>query len=292
LKDNSVQWFIDANERIKHIHDEEKRSLFCWWAAIFVSVVTEITYNTVQQNVLFSSRKSHDVNENEINDLEFQKLYLSKSRKYHYKIQSRFKVVSNFWRQIEKWIHNAGYAGSEQSRIRIDWWVNRENSLNSLIVLFVSALISLSIEISRDSLNFIDIERLLRAYLERTFSSSWQLKSDSKQYENMIKTSSIEIIESQTDFRNLWQHQIKQEISHLRLQSASRSFQSYEFSNIEFLYSYRDRDSSWRNNSCAVDCCSVIARLLNLELTIQDKENVDRKSDWEFYLNCKNHFFV
>jgi hypothetical protein len=72
--------------------------------------------------------------------------------------------------------------------------------------------------------------------------------------------------------RRLWCHQINENISHLKLRFVSNIVNMYEFFKINSFYSYRDRDSSWRNNSCAIDCCVVATRLLNLEFIVQDKK--------------------
>jgi hypothetical protein len=153
----------------------------------------------------------------------------------------------------------------------IDEWISKI-IINFLIVQFVFVSISVSIDVFYES-NLINIERILRLYLKKEFHKIWQLKAEANNSTNMIKSCFIEVVESQIELRRLWNHQVNEDISHLRLRFVWNTANMYEFFKIDSLYSYRDRDSSWRNNSCAVDCCVVTARLLSLEFIIQDRED-------------------
>jgi hypothetical protein len=153
----------------------------------------------------------------------------------------------------------------------INEWISKI-IIDFLIVQFVFVSIFVSIDVFYES-NLIKIERILRLYLKKEFHKIWQLEVKANNSTNMIKFCFIEVVESQIEFRRLWNHQVNEDISHLRLQLVSSNVSMYEFFKIDSLYSYRDRDSSWRNISCAIDCCVVATRLLNLEFIVQDKEN-------------------
>ncbi len=153
----------------------------------------------------------------------------------------------------------------------IDEWISKI-IIDFLIVQFVFVSISVSIDVFYES-NLINIERVLRLYLKKKFHKIWQLKAEANNSINMIKFCFIEIVESQIELRRLWSHQVNEDISHLRLRLVSNIASMYEFFKIDSLYFYRDRDSSWRNNSCAVDCCVMTTRLLNLKFIIQDKKD-------------------
>jgi hypothetical protein len=161
------------------------------------------------------------------------------------------------------------------------FWTNTHHLINEwisniiidfLIMQFVFVSIFVSIDVFFES-NLIKIERVLRLYLKKEFHKIWQLKAEANNSTNMIKSCFIEVVESQIEFRRLWSHQVNEDISHLRLRLVSDTVNLYEFFKIDSFYSYRDRDSSWQNNSCAIDCCVVATRLLNFKFIVQDKKN-------------------
>jgi hypothetical protein len=125
---------------------------------------------------------------------------------------------------------------------------------------------------------------LVQSYLKHVYSQTCQIESQYEDKTDLIKSTNTNVIGSRIRLHELWQSRTSRDSSHIRLKffvSSENDHQAYSFSNQSIYYSYCDRDSSWMNNSCALDCCIMTARLLKKDIIVADKDDKNRKKWFE-----------
>ena len=121
------------------------------------------------------------------------------------------------------------------------------------------------------------IQRFLRA----VYHQSWQLYHDCLPYFPAQPLSGGHIIDSDTALQSLLDPLRNAEISWLfvDVRPSQDGDVQYAFSKSGQVFPCRGRGPVWKENSCALDCIIVAARLLNLGRTISDKGD-QRRSEW------------
>ena len=115
----------------------------------------------------------------------------------------------------------------------------------------------------------------IRRFLKATYRQSWQLDDDCLPYLPAHSLSGGHIISSKDALQNLLGLSPYPGISWLEVDIVG-----YAFANPGQIFPCRGRGPVWKNNSCALDCAIVAARLLNLGRTVADRENI-LGTDWE-----------
>lgn len=131
---------------------------------------------------------------------------------------------------------------------------------------------SVPVEIPRRPPNLPEIKNLVQNYLQQVYQQSWHIRSGLENNALLIKSAPFGVIESKDDLHELWRPGVTRERSHLRLDFPfdPKYRHPYMFSDTGALFPYRGRGPTWRNNSCAVDCCIVAGRLLGAGMTEED----------------------
>lgn len=132
------------------------------------------------------------------------------------------------------------------------------------------------------------IQRFLRA----VYRQSWLLHEVCLPYLPARPLSGGYVIDSDDALKSLLGLSGNAEISLINvdiLPSSDGNVQ-YAFSKSGQSFPYRGRGPVWKDNSCALDCTIVAARLLNLGRTVADKGN-QRRAEWGNNLQpLVNHF--
>ncbi|MCJ1422232.1 hypothetical protein MMC29_000111 [Sticta canariensis] len=121
------------------------------------------------------------------------------------------------------------------------------------------------------------IQRFLRA----VYHQSWQLYENCLPYFPAQPLSGGHIIDSDTALQRLLGSLRNPEISLLfvDVRPSPDGDVQYAFSKSGQTFPCRGRGPVWKENSCALDCIIVAARLLNLGRTVADK-GTQRRSEW------------
>ena len=122
------------------------------------------------------------------------------------------------------------------------------------------------------------IQRFLRAVYHR----SWLLYHDCLPYFPARPLSGGYMIDSDTALQSLLGSSHKKDISWLNVdvRPSPDGDVQYAFSKSGQAFPHRGRGPVWKENSCALDCIIVAARLLNLGRTVADTGTQPR-SEWE-----------
>lgn len=133
------------------------------------------------------------------------------------------------------------------------------------------------------------IQRFLRA----VYRQSWQLYDDCLPYFPARPLSGGHVIDSDTALQSLLGPLRNTAISWLivDVRPSPDGDEQYAFSKSGQNFPYRGRGPVWKENSCALDCIIVAARLLNLGRTVDDKGN-QRRSEWGAILPPLTRHFI
>lgn len=126
-----------------------------------------------------------------------------------------------------------------------------------------------------------EARRAIRSFLRTAYHQSWQLEPDFPHYLPVQPISGGQTIVSDAALQNLLGHVGSPRITSLQILShiTSTGLQNYEFSENGLFHPYRGRGPFWQNNSCALDCVIVAARLLSIGITVEDRGDASR-SEW------------
>lgn len=130
--------------------------------------------------------------------------------------------------------------------------------------------------------DFKYISQLIDIFLQETYYQSWQLEPGCFRLMPGRSLVTDHIISSPDSLRIALDDTSNPDISFLKVAFTPQNNsprQNYRFSDAGALYPYRGRGPVWENNSCALDCCIVAARLMDLGCVVADRGNQTR-GDW------------
>lgn len=125
------------------------------------------------------------------------------------------------------------------------------------------------------------ISQLIDIYLQETYYQSWQLEPGCFRLMPGRAIVTGRMISSPDSLQTVLNDTFDPNISFLKVAftPSNPPRQNYRFSDAGAFYPYRGHGPIWKNNSCALDCCIVAARLMDLGRVVADKGNQTRV-DW------------